>query len=740
MSARSEAKRGIDVPHDRMLSTLVTAAKLLFDASRNPDFTKDSPFALNALRKATSLSKPYLVRLEQELARHNVQTTAPDHRQVRASKAVQFRDVLRKVMKIAQDLSKTRSQRPRESVRLSLLSDVHQFLGLEVARAMREVKRLEHTLEGKHKRRRHRRHRGSTDKPEDYVHHNTGECEGGNVVEISHEMVSLTSGASHHAEGEDKHSTRPDEVKTTAGQDSVRQVPRSVASLASAASHHTVAAAPPQPPNDIIPAEDAAGSTHSHHTTPAPSVQLNRAHSHTTPELSDGGGHPRSPPSPSVKSSTHSKEPIPNPVSRTTTRRGSHSTRGTPMPPSETSFDRRISAAHARLDSVEKVLASPSRQDPLSEQNLSRHNFSQKSGSSSSKRSKHGSGTKKDGGDERGSKLSLAAGSEQLGSAKGEEGEEEESKGKVEVEDRKTTSRGTGSRASSHHSRREEVTIKSGTSVRASDVSSSSSKGKPKVEDGKTMSSHASSRHSRREEATTIKSGTSVHASHVSSSSSKGKLKVEDGKTTSSHASTHHSRREEATTMNSGTSVHASHVSSSSSRKGDESKPKSSPSATSEQHGWAKSSSEQHESSKSSSSSSKGKLKVKDGKTSSSHASASTRHSKLKQATPIQSGTSAHASHASSSSSSPSPPPTLPVISKKKSSPSSISSSSTRKGTNNNKIYAQKKSESNIVEVPEQEAGEEEEEQQEQVLSSFTLEQQQQDEMDRERERERDRL
>ncbi|KAL9536217.1 hypothetical protein SMMN14_00044 [Sphaerulina musiva] len=443
MSARSEPKRGNNVPHDRMLSTLVTAAKLLFDASRNPDFTKDSPFALNALRKATSLSKPYLVRLEQELARHNVQTTAPDHRQVRASKAVQFRDVLQKVMKIAQDLSKTRSRRPRESVRLSLLSDVHQFLGLEVARAMREVKRLEHTLEGKHKRRRHRRHRGSTDKPEEHAHHNTGESEGGNAVEISREMVSLTSGASHHAEEGDKHSTRPDEVKTTAAQDSVRQVPHAVASLASAASHHTVAAAPSQPPNVIIPAEDAAGSTHTHHTTPAPSVQLNRAQSHTTPELSDGGEHPRSPPSPSVKTSTHSKEPIANPVSRTTTRHASPSTRGTPMPPSETSFDRRISAAHARLDSVEKVLARPSRHDLLSEQNLSRHNFSQKSGSSS-KRSKHGSGTKKDGGDERGSKLSLAAGSEQHGSAKGEKGEEEEeevSKEKGEVEGGKTTSR-----------------------------------------------------------------------------------------------------------------------------------------------------------------------------------------------------------------------------------------------------------------------------------------------------------
>lgn len=641
MSARSEAKRGIHVPHDRMLSTLVTAAKLLFDASRNPDFAKDSPFALNALRKATSLSKPYLVRLEQELARHNVETTAPDHRQVRASKAVQFRDVLRKVMKIAQDLSKTRSRRPRESVRLSLLSDVHQFLGLEVARAMREVKRLEHTLEGKHQRRRHRRHRGSTDKPEEHAHHNTGESEGGNAVEISREMVSLTSGASRHAEEEeDKHSTRPDEAKTTAGQDSVRQVPHAVASLASAASHHTVAAAPPQSPNDIIPAEDAAGSTHTHHTTPAPSVQLNRPQPHTTPELSDGGGHPRSPPSPSVKSSTHSKEPIANPVSRTASRHASPSTRGTPMPPSETSFDRRISAAHARLDSVEKVLARPSRHDPLSEQNLSRHNFSQKSGSSSSKRSKHGSGTKKDGGDERGSKLSLAAGSEQHGSAKGEkvEQEEEVSKGKVQVQGGKTTSRGTGSRASSHHSKREEAKMKSGTSV------------------------------------------------------------------------------------------HASHVSSSSSRKGDENKPKSSPSATSEQHG----------SSKSSSSSSKGKLKVEDRKTTSSHASTSTHHSKLKQATPIQSGTSVHASHASSSSSSPSP--ILPDISKKKSSPSSTPS--TKNSTNNNKVRAQKKSESNIVEVPEQEEGEAEEEQQEQVLSlsSFTLEQQQQDEMDMEREREKKRL
>lgn len=687
MSARSEAKRGIHVPHDRMLSTLVTAAKLLFDASRNPEFAKDSPFALNALRKATSLSKPYLVRLEQELARHNVQTTAPDHGKVRASKAVQFRDVLRKVMKIAQDLSKTRSRRPRESVRLSLLSDVHQFLGLEVARAMREVKRLEHTLEGKHKRRRHRRHRGSTDKPEEHAHHNTGESEGGNAIEISREMVSLTSGASHHAEEEDKHSTRPDEVKTTAGQDSVRQVPHDVASLASAAPHHTVAAAPPQSPNDIIPAEDAAGSTHSHHTTPAPSVQLNRPQPHTTPELSDGDEHSHSPPSPSVKTSTHSKEPIANPVSRTTSRHASPSTRGTPTPPSETSFDRRISAAHARLDSVEKVLARAPRHDPLSEQNLSRHNFSQKSGSSSSKRSKHGSGTKKDGGDERGSKFSLAAGSEQQGSAKGEKGvEEEESKGKGEVQGGKTTSRGTGSRASSHHSKREEAKIKSGTSVRASDVSLSSSKGKPKVEDGKTMSSHASSHHSRREEATTIKSGTSVHASHVSSSSS---------------------------------------------RKGDESKPKSSPSATSEQHGSAKSSS----------SSSKGKLKVEDGKTTSSHASTSTHHSNLKQTTPIQSGTSIHASHASSSSFSPSPPPTLPVISKKKTSPPSSSTSSTKKGVNNNKVHAQKKSESNIVEVPEQEAGEEEE-QQEQVLSlsSFTLEQQQQDEMDMERERESERL
>lgn len=691
MSARSEPKRGINVPHDRMLSTLVTAAKLLFDASRNPDFTKDSPFALNALRKATSLSKPYLVRLEQELARHNVETTAPDHGQVRASKAVQFRDVLRKVIKIAQDLSKTRSRRPRESVRLSLLSDVHQFLGLEVARAMREVKRLEHTLEGKHKRRRHRRHRGSTDKPEEYAHHNTGESEGGNAVEISREMVSLTSGASHHAEEEeDRHSTRPDEVKTTAAQDPVRQVPHAVASLASAASHHTVAAAPPQSPNDIIPAEDAAESTHTHHTTPAPSVQLNRAQSHTTPELSDGDEHPRSPPSPSVKSSTHSKEPIPNPVSRTTTRRGSPSTRGTPMPPSETSFDRRISAAHARLDSVEKVLASPSRHDPLSEQNLSRHNFSEKRGSCS-KRSKHGSGTKKDGDDERGSKLSVAAGFEQHGSAKGEE---EESKGKGEVEGGKTTSRGTGSRASSHHSKREEAKMKSGTSVHASHVSSSSSKGKPKVEDGKTMSSHASSRHS---------------------------------------------RREEATTMNSGTSVHASHVSSSSSNKGDENKPESSPSATSEQHGSSKS--------KSSSSSSKGKLKVEDRKTTSSHASTSTstHHSKLKQATPILSGTSAHASHASLSSSSPSPPPTLPNINKKSPPPSpssSISSSSTpsTKNSTNNKVHEQKKSESNIVELPEQEAGEGEQQQRQQVLSSFTLEQQQQDEMDRDRERERERL
>lgn len=693
MSARSEPKRGINVPHDRMLSTLVTAAKLLFDASRNPEFAKDSPFALNALRKATSLSKPYLVRLEQELARHNVETTAPDHRQVRASKAVQFRDVLRKVMKIAQDLSKTRSRRPRESVRLSLLSDVHQYLSLEVARAMREVKRLEHTLEGKHKRRRHRRHRGSTDKPEDHVHCNTGESEGGNAVEIPREMVSLTSGASHHAEEEDKHSTRQDEAKTTAAQDPVRQVPHDVASLASAASHHTVAAAPPQSPNDIIPAEDAAGSTHTHHTTPAPSVQLNRAQSHTTPELSDGDEHPRSPPSPSVKTSTHSKEPIANPVSRTTTRRGSPSTRGTPIPLSETSFDRRISAAHARLDSVEKVLARPSRHDPLSEQNLSRHNFSRQSGSSS-KLSKHGSGTKKDGGDERGSKFSLAAGSEQHGLAKGKKVVVEEAvfKGKGEVEGGKTTSRGTGSRASSHHSRREEAKIKSGTSVRASDVSSSSSKGKPKVEDGKTTSSHASTNHSRREEATTIKSGTSVHASHVSSSSS---------------------------------------------RKGDENRPKSSPSATSEQHGSAKSSS----------SSSKGKLKVEDGKTTSSHASTSTstHHSKLKQATPIQAGTSAHASHASSSSSSPSP--ILPDISKKKSSPSSssISSSSTSstKNSTKNKVRAQKKSESNIVELPEQEEGEAEEgeqQQQQQVLSSFTLEQQQQDEMDRERERERERL
>lgn len=731
MSARSEPKRGINVPHDRMLSTLVTAAKLLFDASRNPDFAKDSPFALNALRKATSLSKPYLVRLEQELARHNVQATAPDHRQVRASKAVQFRDVLRKVMKIAQDLSKTRSRRPRESVRLSLLSDVHQFLGLEVARAMREVKRLEHTLEGKHKRRRHRRHRGSTDKPEDHVHYNTGESEGGNAVEISREMVSLTSGASHHAEEEDTHSTRPDEVKTTAGQDSVRQVPHSVASLASAASHHTVAAAPPQSPNDIIPAEDAAESTHSHHTTPAPSVQLNRPQSHTTPELSDRE-HPHSPPPPSVKTSTHSKEPIANPVSRTTTRRGSPSTRGTPTPLSETSFDRRISAAHARLDSVEKVLARTPRHDPLSEQNLSRHNFSQKSGSSS-KRSKHGSGTKKDGGDERGSKLSLAAGSGQHGSAKEEESL---SKGQVEVEDRKTTSRGTGSRASSHHSRREEsTTMKSEASAQASHVSSSSSKGKLKVEDGKTTSSHASTHHSRREEATTMKSGLSATseqhgaAKSSSSSSSKGELKVEDGKTTFSHASIHHSRREEATIMKSGTSVHASHVSSSSSRKGDENKPKSSPSATSEQHG----------SSKSSSSSSKGKLKVEDGKTMSSHASTSTHHSKLKQATPIQSGTSAHASHSSSSSS---PSPILPDISKKKTSPPS-STSSTKNSTNNNKVYAQKKSESNIVELPEQEEGEEGEQQQQeqqQVLSSFTLEQQQQDEMDRERERERKRL
>lgn len=520
MSARSEPKRGIDVPHDRMLSTLVTAAKLLFDASRNPDFANDSPLALHALRKATFLSRPYLARLEQELARHNVQTTAPDQRQVRASKAVQFRDVLRKVMTIAQDLTKTRSRRPRESVRLSLLSDIHQYLSLEVAGAMREVKRLEHTLEGKHKRRRHRRHRGGTDRPEDNVHHNTGESEGGNAVEIPRDVVSLTSRASHHAEEEeDKDSTRRDEAKTTAAHDPERQVPHDVVSLASAASHHTVAAAPSQPLNIVIPAEDAAGSSHTHHTTPAPSVKLNRAQSHITPELSDGGGHARSPPPPSVKksSSTRSKDPIANPVSRTS-RHGSPSTRGIPTPPSETSFDRRISAAHARLGSAEKFLARPLLQhDPLSEQNLSRHNFSQKSGSSS-KFSKHGSSRNKGGGGDEGkSKLELAAGSEQYGLAK-EEGEV--SKGKVEVEGGKTTSRGTGSRAStsSHQSGLGQATMKAGTSVHVSQVSSCSSR-KDDEKKSKLSPSSASEQHG------------SAKSAKSSSSSSKGKLKAKDCKT-----------------------------------------------------------------------------------------------------------------------------------------------------------------------------------------------------------------
>ncbi|WPA97441.1 uncharacterized protein RHO25_002051 [Cercospora beticola] len=149
-----------------LFSTLASAAKLLLEALGSRDLKADNHFTLETLRRAIRVSEPYIEIVLHELERHEIPIEAgPSSRTSRRdakskSKSQGLLRYLPKLISIASQLAKTREKRPNGSVRLTLLQELHEFLRVELKAARKEVKRLEHVLEGKHKEPRHRRHRG----------------------------------------------------------------------------------------------------------------------------------------------------------------------------------------------------------------------------------------------------------------------------------------------------------------------------------------------------------------------------------------------------------------------------------------------------------------------------------------------------------------------------------------------------------------------------------------------------
>ncbi|GIZ38980.1 hypothetical protein CKM354_000237300 [Cercospora kikuchii] len=151
-----------------LFSTLASAAKLLLEALGSRDLKADNHFTLETLRRAIRVSEPYIEIVLRELERHEISTQAGPSRSRQdgkraskpESKSNSLLRVLPKIISIAAQLAKTREKRPNGSVRLTLLQELHEFLRVEIKAARKEVKRLEHVLEGKHKRPRHRRYRG----------------------------------------------------------------------------------------------------------------------------------------------------------------------------------------------------------------------------------------------------------------------------------------------------------------------------------------------------------------------------------------------------------------------------------------------------------------------------------------------------------------------------------------------------------------------------------------------------
>ncbi|KAF2212372.1 hypothetical protein CERZMDRAFT_97648 [Cercospora zeae-maydis SCOH1-5] len=148
------------------LATLASAAKLLLETLGNRDFTAENHFALETLRRALGVSEPYIEILLRELEGHGIESAdqpSPGRQDAERSSSKSrglLQASLPKIVAIARELAKTRDARRNGSVRLTLLRELCGFLRVEVKAARKEVKRLEHVLEGKHTRRRHRRHRG----------------------------------------------------------------------------------------------------------------------------------------------------------------------------------------------------------------------------------------------------------------------------------------------------------------------------------------------------------------------------------------------------------------------------------------------------------------------------------------------------------------------------------------------------------------------------------------------------
>ncbi|USW48675.1 hypothetical protein Slin15195_G019940 [Septoria linicola] len=140
-----------------LLATLTEVVKLLLRATQNREFTTDSHFALDALKQAVKITRPYILHLQQELESHNmVLTTSGDNH---VKKQFDAATLLTGLVKLTRELARTRDNRPNGSVRLTLLGEVYRLLFVEMKGARKEVKRLEHLLEGKHTRKRHREHR-----------------------------------------------------------------------------------------------------------------------------------------------------------------------------------------------------------------------------------------------------------------------------------------------------------------------------------------------------------------------------------------------------------------------------------------------------------------------------------------------------------------------------------------------------------------------------------------------------
>ncbi|PPJ54222.1 hypothetical protein CBER1_05139 [Cercospora berteroae] len=173
--ARANAPAPANTPPSAELalfSTLASAAKLLLEALGSRDLKADNHFTLETLRRAIRVSEPYIEIVLRELEWHEIPVEAGPSSGRRdakpqsksKSKSQGLLRYLPKLISIAAQLAKTREKRPNGSVRLTLLQELHEFLRVETKAARKEVKRLEHVLEGKHKRPRHRRHRGERGK------------------------------------------------------------------------------------------------------------------------------------------------------------------------------------------------------------------------------------------------------------------------------------------------------------------------------------------------------------------------------------------------------------------------------------------------------------------------------------------------------------------------------------------------------------------------------------------------